>query len=486
MSINFINKLSKRISEVKLPNIKKMAVTSIFTTSIALGVATNPLAVGGLTTVHYVYLNNEYIGTISNLDVINQVVEEKVKKLEAAYQDQDITIGSQLSFIPEQVFRSTANDQSVIDKIEKELKPLAEAAAVVIGNESAVYLEDEKMAKEVLESLKLKYVTKEQLQELEFRQKSPNITTQPLKENESRLYDVYFSENVTVKEEKVIPDKILTVAEALKLIQKGTLEEVKYKVQDGDVLGSIAVDHNLEISQLLNLNAGLTEDSVLQIDQEINVTVPKPLVRVIVEKEVFLKEEIPYQKQVQENDKMYKGDTKVKQQGKEGVRAVNYLISEQNGKTVKKEVKKEEILVAPVNHIVMKGTKVIPSRGDGSFVWPTSGGYVSSQMGYRWSRMHKGIDIAQPSNRTIKTVDNGIVVSAGWDGGYGNKVVVNHQNGYRTVYAHLSSIDVNVGQTVPKGSTLGQMGSTGDSTGIHLHFEVYKNGKLVNPLTVLR
>ncbi|HYK74232.1 MAG TPA: M23 family metallopeptidase, partial [Pseudoneobacillus sp.] len=124
--------------------------------------------------------------------------------------------------------------------------------------------------------------------------------------------------------------------------------------------------------------------------------------------------------------------------------------------------------------------------GDGSFVLPTVGGYISSNMGYRWNKMHKGIDIARPSNRTIKTVDNGVVVFAGWDGGYGNKIIVDHQNGYRTVYAHLSSIEVNVGQTVPKGSQIGVMGSTGDSTGTHLHFEVYRNGALVNPLKYLR
>lgn len=97
--------------------------------------------------------------------------------------------------------------------------------------------------------------------------------------------------------------------------------------------------------------------------------------------------------------------------------------------------------------------------------------------------MHKGIDIARPSDRTIKAADNGTVVSAGNDGGgYGNKIVIDHNNGFRTVYAHLDSISVSVGQTVSKGSKIGIMGSTGDSTGVHLHFEVYKNGKMQNPL----
>ncbi|SIC90552.1 metalloendopeptidase-like membrane protein [Mycobacteroides abscessus subsp. abscessus] len=66
--------------------------------------------------------------------------------------------------------------------------------------------------------------------------------------------------------------------------------------------------------------------------------------------------------------------------------------------------------------------------------------------------------------------------------GYGKKVIIDHQNGYRTLYAHLDSIDVKIGQTVPKGTKIGMMGSTGDSTGVHLHFEVYKNGSLQDPL----
>lgn len=183
---------------------------------------------------------------------------------------------------------------------------------------------------------------------------------------------------------------------------------------------------------------------------------------------------------------MFKGDTKIKQEGKNGSRAVTYVISEQNGKPVKKTPIKEEILQEPVDHIVVKGTKVIPSRVEGSFAWPTVGGYISSKMGYRWGKMHKGIDIARPSDRTIKAADNGVVVSAGWNGGYGKKIVIDHQNGFRTVYAHLSSINVRVGQTVPKGTKIGVMGSTGDSTGVHLHFEVYKNGRLQNPLNYLR
>ena len=126
------------------------------------------------------------------------------------------------------------------------------------------------------------------------------------------------------------------------------------------------------------------------------------------------------------------------------------------------------------------------SRGSGSFQWPANGGYISSKMGKRWGSYHRGIDIARPSSRTIKASDNGVVTFAGWQGSYGNKVVITIKMDMKHVYAHLSSINVKVGQTVPQGTKIGVMGSTGRSTGIHLHFEVSKNGSLINPMSVLK
>ncbi|MHC8523890.1 M23 family metallopeptidase [Rossellomorea sp. H39__3] len=83
-------------------------------------------------------------------------------------------------------------------------------------------------------------------------------------------------------------------------------------------------------------------------------------------------------------------------------------------------------------------------------------------------------------------MDNGVVESAGWnDGGYGNKIVIDHQNGYKTIYGHLASISVKAGQKVEQGQKIGVMGDTGQSTGVHLHIEVYKDGKMLNPLDVL-
>jgi murein DD-endopeptidase MepM/ murein hydrolase activator NlpD len=159
----------------------------------------------------------------------------------------------------------------------------------------------------------------------------------------------------------------------------------------------------------------------------------------------------------------------------------------ENGDVVDKRVKEKTVLQKPVEKVVVEGTKVIPSRGTGDFGWPTVGGHISSYMGQRWGKFHKGIDIAGPENRKILAADNGTVVSAGWnDGGYGNRVIINHNNGLKTTYNHMARILVHDGQVVEKGEQIGVMGETGHATGVHLHFEVYRNGSLVDPLDYLK
>lgn len=120
-------------------------------------------------------------------------------------------------------------------------------------------------------------------------------------------------------------------------------------------------------------------------------------------------------------------------------------------------------------------------RGSGSFVWPTSG--VLTQ-GY-WTG-HRAIDIGAWLGAPVVAADSGYVVHAGWDrSGYGNLIIIDHGNGYRTYYAHLSAIFVRVGDSIGKGQRIGSIGSTGHSTGPHLHFEIRFHNVQRNPLGFL-
>lgn len=127
---------------------------------------------------------------------------------------------------------------------------------------------------------------------------------------------------------------------------------------------------------------------------------------------------------------------------------------------------------------------VFEAPSGGGFVWPTASSGISQY--FAW--YHPGIDLPNRSSPPIVASDGGVVIVAGWPDnyGYGNRVVLDHGNGYQTLYAHMSNIYVSVGQKVSRGETLGQMGSTGRSTGTHLHFEIRYKGRALNPLSILR
>ena len=130
-------------------------------------------------------------------------------------------------------------------------------------------------------------------------------------------------------------------------------------------------------------------------------------------------------------------------------------------------------------------------RKSTTFIWPASGRFTSP-FGYRihpisrTRRMHTGIDIANSSGTNIAASQNGKVIFTGYQGSYGKLIVIRHANGMETAYAHLSRISVSVGDTVTQGQSIGKMGSTGGSTGSHLHFEIRKNGTAVNPMNYLK
>jgi len=115
--------------------------------------------------------------------------------------------------------------------------------------------------------------------------------------------------------------------------------------------------------------------------------------------------------------------------------------------------------------------------GTGKFMWPTEG-----RITQRAWHCHHAVDIANSEGTPIYTADSGYVVVAGWKkGGYGKVVIVNHGNGFQTLYAHLSVISMSVGQSVAKGQRVGLMGNTGHSTGSHLHFEIREGSQLCDP-----
>lgn len=477
-----LNVLSNRKSSM----IKKAAISVLLLSgfSFNMAFANEAESNSDLKEIHHIYSSGEYVGALSDISGIQEMIDKKIEVSSPQYENLSLKAGSDLSVVSEQVFTSSTKDKETLQKLDKLIEVEATAFALSVNDEIAVYVKDLATYEETLRKFKLNFITEEQLTTLEARSSSSE-SLPDLQENETRISELILKEKVSGVTSGITPDEVVTADEAVKILLNGAVEQETYTVATGDVLGSIASKFDLTAAEIMKLNPGITDSTVLQIGQTLNVTVSNPLINVEALYEKKVVEVIKQSKTVKESDDMYKGDTKVQQEGSDGEKVATYLLRKENGTLVGQSLKEETVLVEPIEHIVLKGTKVIPSRGAGTFAWPAEGGYISSKMGYRWGRQHAGIDIARPSGYTIKAADNGIVIASGMHDTYGNRVVIDHQNGYKTTYAHMSSLSVSVGDVVPQGSKLGVMGSTGRSTGTHLHFEVEKNGATIDPLTVL-
>ena len=144
---------------------------------------------------------------------------------------------------------------------------------------------------------------------------------------------------------------------------------------------------------------------------------------------------------------------------------------------------------AKIREIQARNKRQLSPRGTGNLLWPLPG-YTSISSDFGWrihpilktNRFHDGIDLPAPSGTNVLAAEDGQVISAGWQGGYGNTVIIDHGGGFSTMYAHLSSILVKNGQEVARGQVIGRVGSTGWSTGPHLHFSVFLEGEPTNPM----
>ncbi|MCA1064359.1 M23 family metallopeptidase (plasmid) [Rossellomorea sp. AcN35-11] len=479
-------------SEGKQTN-KNLWVKSVITTSAALLMMMNTSTVSAHQDKNVIFKiynsdNDNSIGPVENNDLIQNVIEEKKKELEERLgSDNSLTLEGKVSYVPEFVLRSGAGDKGAEEWIKDNVSIVANATKIQVDGELVGYVEDEAAAQEIIKRIKLKYVSAEEIVHLEKQfdgENNEEVSNEiDLNAGESKVYNIYVEKKLETDSGRVLPEKVLSIDEAVGILEKGPLQEKIHAVESGDFLGKVAQKYNLSSEQLIELNPGLTETSIIHIGDELNVQVVEPLIDVVIKEVVSELEEIPFKTEVIESDDLYKGETQVKQGGSNGEKMVRYNVIKKNGTQISKDVIEENLVRKPQTKIIIKGTKVETSKETDSFAWPTVGGYVSSHIGPRWGKFHKGTDIARPSNHSILAVDNGTVEFAGWDnGGYGNKIIINHKNGIKTLYAHLSSIDVSVGQRVQKGSKIGVMGTTGESTGVHLHLEVRKNGKLVDPM----
>ncbi|UOQ95483.1 M23 family metallopeptidase [Halobacillus shinanisalinarum] len=456
---------------------KKVAIMTLLGIGLGLGTA---YAEGNLETIYHVYVGDKHIGAVNDKDIVQSYVDQRLNQVqEEKNEELRLTTKEEIAYVPEKKFTPTHDNEKVLKALEENISVAANAIGLTIDDQTIAYLPSEEKAQKAVQKFKEQYVGKEALRKVKERKE---IAEEPTIDDPT-VIDVTLTNKVSKKEKEVKPSKVVTLDEAVNILQKGTSEKETHTVVEGDILSKISSMYGLSQDELLEMNSEIDKDEPLQIGQELNVTKLERLTEVVVAQKRIKEESIPYDTEIVETDELQKGEKKVKQEGHKGEKKVHSFIKKEGGEIVEEKVLNEETTSEPVKEIILKGTKVTPSRGSGEFTWPAVGGTITSKQGSRWGDFHKGIDISGVSDRMIKAADNGVVISAGHDGSYGNKVVINHNNGYKTIYAHLSSISVSVGEKVERGSAIGNMGTTGRSTGVHLHFEIYKNGSLQNPLS---
>lgn len=271
-------------------------------------------------------------------------------------------------------------------------------------------------------------------------------------------------------------------------LSSNTLEAVTYTVVKGDTYSEITKEHDMKLSELMALNPQASLDR-LMIGDILNVKKEVPYLSVKTVDEISYTETVESPVEYVEDASLYVGDTKVITEGTAGLANVKARVTMLNGFEEKREIIKNTLVLKPVTKVIAKGTAPRPkTASNGIYIWPLSG-TVTSTTGKRYlfgtTNYHSGLDIAAPYGTTVKASDGGEVTFSGWRGDYGNLVIITHDNGTQTYYAHNSSLLVSKGDKVYQGQSIAKVGSTGRTTGNHSHFEVRVGGSIKNPYNYL-
>lgn len=344
------------------------------------------------------------------------------------------------------------------------LAPAQRAVALVVDGRQVAVVEDEAAADGVLQSIRDAY--------LEAIGADTRTT----------LLSLEFEEDVRLEPVASEIDEIRDVETARRILERGTDAVEVHVVKRNESLWSIATGRGVTVEALRQANPQLKGD-LLQIGQQLNLIVPVPYLNLISVEERVLLQAIPFPVITRDDPNLWPWQQRIEQRGSQGQRELVVRITRQNARETERAVLSQRVVREAVTQIQYRGTKTVPSYGTGALVWPVpDGGQLTSRFGRRGWSMHNGIDIAAPAGTAIVAADAGVVVKSEWYGGYGNVIYIDHGNGRVTVYAHNQANLVKVGDVVQKGQLIARMGSTGRSTGPHLHFEVLVNGKPVDPL----
>lgn len=335
-----------------------------------------------------------------------------------------------------------------------------DAYAIYVAGAEKVILEDEATARAVLQTIRNTYAGERAGVE---------------------YTDIHYTKDVQVVPVNVKLGELWNDQDATRYLMTGSIKDQEYVVGNYESYNEIAESLGVSVSQLKAANPDVDLES-LSPGQVLKLSEPDPIITVASSEVATYYENIEYSTQYIDNPMIYAGETEVKSDGLYGRREVVASVQRINGKEVSRDIISTTKVSDPVDEVLYRGTKPVPETlGTGTFAIPIKSYTVTSRLGWRWGRMHNGIDLAAPTGTKIYAADGGVVTYSGWQNGYGYVVKIDHGGLFETVYAHCSKLIVSAGEKVYQGQNIALVGSTGNSTGPHLHFEVYYNGNVKNP-----
>lgn len=308
------------------------------------------------------------------------------------------------------------------------------------------------------------------------------------------IQNVYVDEDITFKESLIpVTEKIYTNSSDLAqfLLYGENSKESIYEVKAGDTIENVAFNNKISPEEVLLSNSDLTgKNNLLYPGQKLKISETNPQMSVVEESYVVKDIESQFKTEEKYDDNLVIGDEKVEREGANGLDRVSQKVKKVNGTIVYVDLQNKSVLKDPISKVIVKGSKYIPDVGSlTNWGWPTDSGWtLSSNYGYRsmWGsrELHTGLDIAGTGyGSRIYATNNGRVIVAEYHYSYGNYVVIDHKNGYMSVYGHMSKIAAKVGQVVARGDVIGYVGCTGSCTGPHVHYEIWRGQKYnhINP-----
>ncbi len=513
------NKKVKREFKSKKLVIQSISLILILTLVLLFDI-NSPKADNNDDLVYKVYLDNEYLGRISNPGLIDDYLNAATKAYYNEYQVDTLYKPEDFRIVAEVMGENTkVDDQKVLDEFRSKAKFTVDAYTVTVKRTVMVepdYVEegeDDEEAGGLIEKLvihEFNVLRKEDfnkgledyiklfVSDKDYERIMNDSPLPDLTEEELILYNFYLDGDITIQKKRMNIEGLLKDSDQIVnyLLFKSDHIATKreYVVKKGDTVESIGISQEMMVDELILLNNSISsKDTILAEGMVINTSQTDPVLTVIREHYLVTREVIPHYTKVEFDESRWsymKPWTKVA--GSNGERLVKYKITSVNGvQESGAGVESSEITKEPITRVLVKGSKTSSRIGTGYYRWPTISRYISAPWGYYAPfgvrKFHYAIDIAGALNDPIYAVDNGTVefVKFHWAGGY--MIKINHNNGAASVYAHLNGWPlVSKGAVVNKGALIGRMGKSGTVTGVHLHIELYMNGTRVNPYPYLK